>query len=133
RLAALQALIEGIQSISRRIDRFARTGDRQMVAARHQGNAELLLDARQVLVVFAEQHREESVVIELQMGGWSHRKRWRLGHARISFAARAPDSMTWLPAVCDTPAATHPVRLCGSAVLISTSTSVPRRSGVAAT
>src|SRR5262249_34187903 len=129
----LQALVEGVQSISGRIDRFARTGDRQVVAARHQGNAELLLDARQVLVVLAEQHWQEPVVIELQMGGWSHRQRWRLAHARISFVARVLNSRAWLPAACDTPAARHPVRLCGWAALISTSTIVPRRSGVAAT
>jgi hypothetical protein len=56
-LAMLQPLIERVQGIACRIDGLARTGDRQLITARHQGNAELLFDARQVLVVFAEQHR----------------------------------------------------------------------------
>jgi len=46
-----------------------RTGNRQLVSARHQGNAQLLLDPRQVLVVLAEQQRQQSIVVELQMGG----------------------------------------------------------------
>src|SRR5512145_31842 len=44
-----------------------RAVDRQAIAARGQRNAELLLDARQMAVVLAEQERQQAVVVEIDV------------------------------------------------------------------
>src|SRR3546814_17948250 len=63
--ALLQPLIERCEGGIGCLDRRGRAGDCQAVAARGEADAELLLDAQQMLVVLAIEHWQQRVVIEL--------------------------------------------------------------------
>ena len=64
--AVLEPAVEALQRGPGDIRRIRRPGDRDPVAARGQRDAEGGLDARQVRVMFAEQRRQQAVVVELQ-------------------------------------------------------------------
>jgi len=70
---AFQALVERGHDLLGDRDGIGRAGDGQLVATRHHGDAELLLDACQMLVVLAEELRQQPVVFELQMKGCGDR------------------------------------------------------------
>ena len=64
--ALLQAGVERLEGVLRGLDRIRRPGDRQAVAAGRDGDPELRLEARQVLVVLAEELGQQLVVVELE-------------------------------------------------------------------
>src|SRR3546814_12435343 len=64
--AALEALVQRGERAARLGHLRGRAGNGELVAARHQGDAEPLLAAREILIVLAEQERQQPVVGELQ-------------------------------------------------------------------
>ena len=66
-----------------------RPGNRQPVAPGRQRDPELTLDACQMLIVLAEQHRQQAVVVELQHGG-----RARLGGGEVAHATPSAPTQT---------------------------------------
>src|SRR5262245_61231849 len=53
-----------------------------MIAAGHQGHAELLFNTHEVLIVLAEQHGQQAIVVELQMHGLRGGRGGRHGRRR---------------------------------------------------
>ncbi len=89
--AALQPLIELVQHLARLGHGAGIAGDGDLIAARHQRDAEALLDAREMAVVLAEQHRQQPIVVELQDQGLGDAGRGHDGQApatRLGAAAR---------------------------------------------
>ena len=66
-LAALQPLVELRQGEMGRLGRRGRAGDCQPVAARDQRDAELPLDAVEMLVALAIEQRQEQIVVEFEL------------------------------------------------------------------
>src|SRR6185437_14288974 len=64
---ALKPLIERGQRRARHVGARARAGNGEPVAARDQGDAELPLDAIEILVALAEELGEQRVVVELHL------------------------------------------------------------------
>ena len=90
REAFLQPLVKGVQGQLGGLGRLRRTRNGEPVAARDQRNAELLFDARQVLVVLAEQQGQQRVVVELHQGGRFGFRGLAGFHVRASAKRAAP-------------------------------------------
>src|SRR4051812_10319923 len=62
-----QPLVERVEGIAGDLRRGGWARDRDAIAARHDRDPELALDAPEVLVVLAEQHRQQEIVVELDV------------------------------------------------------------------
>src|SRR6185437_5659703 len=99
----LEPVIEGDERRPRQIGGRFRTGDGQAVAARDDGDAELPLDAVEMLIALAEELRQQPVVVELHrhpaLPGRRllARGRHRRGHAEASATALSstPATLFW--------------------------------------
>ena len=76
RVTLLQTAIEIVEHVARHLGIAVGAGNHQPVAARHQGDAELALDALQVAVALAEQFRQQRIVVELHLHGDGGLARW---------------------------------------------------------
>ena len=135
-LAALQPVVEAGQRETRHLGRRGRTGDRQPVAARDQRHAELALDAVEMLVALAVEHRQQQIVVEFELrapGGADIRLdlRRRGAHARCSACGAPPDRRASARPRGRLSGAIVPARLLGSARSIRTGTMSPIRSAPA--
>ena len=134
-LAALQPVVEAGQRETRHLGRRGRTGDRQAVAARDQRDAELALDAVEMLVALAVEHRQQQIVLEFELR-CARRRRYPPRSAAAALMPGAP-----LRSTADRRAsrgrdgrsagAIVPARLLGSAASIRTGTISPIRSAAA--
>src|SRR6185437_10645377 len=84
--AALQAIVERAERRARNVGARGRAGDGDAVAARDNGDAELALDALEILIALAEELRQQRVVVELHLHAAA------LGIARFVAGAHASAS-----------------------------------------
>src|SRR5439155_23149772 len=66
-VAALQPVIEAGEREAGDLGGRGGAGDRQPVAARHQRDAEVALDAVEMLVALAEERRQQQIVVEFEL------------------------------------------------------------------
>ncbi len=114
--AAARLVIEGREDDLGPLLRGGRAGDRHAIAARGDNDAEILLYAREVAIVFAEELAEQAVVVEVQQ---QRRACCDLGRG----PARGGGFQS----------ASRPVRLFGLAATTSTAATEPSRPAGAST
>src|SRR3546814_2381995 len=76
-MPGLEVAVELAERDARDIRRVRRAGDRQMIAAADQRDAELPFDLRKMLVVLAIEQRQKPVVVEMDL---NRRLLGRTGH-----------------------------------------------------
>ena len=120
-----------VEALWRSQGRIGGAFDRHAIAARDQGNAELLLETRQILVVLAIEQRQQRVVVELQET--LHARRFALDAGGQGGAHAGTPSAASVHRGAGPSASRRPDRLLGRPATILTSARQPSSASGTAT